>query len=258
MRAPTSIALTIQTVNRVHWSYAMSRWLVELEGERMDLEEFPKWFPSGDIHAVEEAGKFYITGPALCGLPDTEAVLKKAVDSIDDYSAVISLLWPSLQKPTIANIVYVDPSGVRTSHVLASGRIIGRSKASGVATASGGAIAEAATTQGQELLLAAYKSKHLTEALKLWADPIRTWGRLYRIVEAVAQHFGKSVGDVYQAGVCSSGELDRFKATANNAEAAGLDARHAAGKFPPLKKTPMSLGEATEFVRGVLNVALRK
>ena len=52
----------------------MSRWLVQLSGERMDLEEFPRWFPDGDIYAIEENGTFFFVGSALEALPDSEAV----------------------------------------------------------------------------------------------------------------------------------------------------------------------------------------
>jgi hypothetical protein len=43
----------------------MARWLVQLEGETTDLEEFPYWFPVGDAHAIEEDGGTYITGSAF-------------------------------------------------------------------------------------------------------------------------------------------------------------------------------------------------
>ena len=43
----------------------MRRWLVELDRERSDVEEFPERFPDGDIHAVENDGKVYLTGSAF-------------------------------------------------------------------------------------------------------------------------------------------------------------------------------------------------
>ena len=43
----------------------MGRWLVQLSGERMDLEEFPIWFPNGEVFAIEENKEFFLVGPAL-------------------------------------------------------------------------------------------------------------------------------------------------------------------------------------------------
>ena len=56
----------------------MARWLVQLSGDHMDLEEFPRCFPDGDISAVEENGAFFLLGPAFEVLPNSKAVLGEA------------------------------------------------------------------------------------------------------------------------------------------------------------------------------------
>jgi hypothetical protein len=220
----------------------------------MDLEELPKWFPSGEIHAVEENGNVLLVGAGLNSLADADAVLKKAQEVLDEFAAVISLLWTSFRKPQIAQVFREDPAGHRSAYIFLTGIAAGRSKVSGVMVDASGIAPTPATTQAQDLLAAARKSKHLQEALKVWADPVRTWGRLYRIVEEVKKHFGKPVD---KAGLCTEAELDRFTHTANTAEAAGLDARHASGSFQ-YPKSPMTLQEATSFVSRLLDSALRK
>ena len=232
----------------------MSRWLVQLQGERLDLEELPKWFPSGDVHAVEEREKFFITGPTLDGMMDADAVLRRATEALNEFSAVIFLLWDSFRKPNIGQVIREDDAGKRNAYIFVAGIASGRSKASGVLVDAGGAAAVPATTQAQDLLWASHTSPNLREALNVWADPIRSWGRLYRIVEEIKKHFGKPVDEV---GLCSRPDLIRFARTANTAEAAGLDARHASGLFKPPDK-PMSLNEATSFVSRLLLGALRK
>jgi hypothetical protein len=145
-------------------------------------------------------------------------------------------------------------AGNRNAYIFVTGIAAGRSKVSGVMVDASGIAPTPATTQAQDLLAAARKSKHLQEALKLWADPARTWGRLYRIVEEVKKHFGKPVD---KAGLCADTELARFTHTANTAEAAGLDARHASGSFQ-YPKNPMTLQEATSFVLRLLDSELRE
>lgn len=232
----------------------MSRWLVQIQGERLDLEEFTKWFPSGDVHAVEEEGQFFITGPALNGMADIDTVLKRATEALDEFSAVIFLLWDAFRKPSIGQVVREDDAGKRSAYSFFTGIAAARSKVSGVLVDAGGAAAPPATTQAQDLLSAARRSVNLSEALKVWANPIRTWGRLYRVMEEIQKHFGKPVD---QVGLCSSSEVERFTRTANTAEVAGLEARHATSRFQPPNQ-PMSLQEATSFVSRLLDGALRK
>jgi hypothetical protein len=76
---------------------------------------------------------------------------------------------------------------------------------------------------------------------------------LHRIIEEVEEHLGKNV-DV--GGLWSTNNRKRFTRTANTAEVSGPDARHASGKFDA-PDDPMSLSEATEFVRQIILSVLR-
>jgi hypothetical protein len=114
----------------------MSRWLVQLQGERLDLEELPKGFPSGDVHAVEEKGEFFITGPALDGMIDADAVLTRATEALNEFSAVIFLLWDSFRNPNIGQVIREDDTGKRSAYFFVTGIASGRSKASGVSDAA--------------------------------------------------------------------------------------------------------------------------
>jgi hypothetical protein len=232
----------------------MSRWLIKLQGEKLDLEEFPRWFPSGEVYGMEEQGKYYLTGPAfdIAGNPDE--VLKTATQALNDYSAVISLLWTAFRKPNIGQVIHEDDAGNKSAYIFVSGIASGRSKMSGVLVDASGTGSCPATTQAQDLLGKARASSHLLEALAVWADPVRTWGRLYRVAEEIEQHFGKPPDDL---DLCSNAEFVRFRRTANTAESSGIDSRHASGLFKP-PENPMSLAEGTAFVGQLLEKALRK
>jgi hypothetical protein len=233
----------------------MARWLVQLSGDRIDLEEFPRWLPDGDIFAIEEDGTFFLVGAAFEGLSDVEAVRSEAARAIDRFTAVISLLWPNLKKPLTTHVVRETDEGKRTSTVfVAAGTITARSKAFAPAVSVGdGPPLPPQPTRAQELLRRANGHAHLETALSLWSDPTRSWSRLYRILEEIEQHIGKPV-DV--AGYCSANERERFSRTANTAEVSGADARHATGKFAP-PSSPMILPEAVEFITRMLLAALK-
>jgi hypothetical protein len=232
----------------------MSRWLIQLQGENMDLEEFPKSFPDGEVHAMEENGAYYLTGPALDAAASADEVLKIGTETLNQFSAVISLLWHSLRKPNISQVVQEDDAGARNAFVFVTGAASGRSKASAVAVDASGKTREPPTTPAQDLLAASKRSPNLREAINVWADPVRTWGRLYRGMDEIESHFQTKVD---KAGLCSEPERTRFTRTANTAESAGLDARHGSGRFD-LPSNPMSLEEATSFVSRLLERALRK
>jgi len=232
----------------------MSRWLIQLHGEEMDLEELPKWFPKGEVYAIEKNGTYYLTGPAFDAANNADAILELGRDSLDEFSAIISLLWKSFQKPTIAHVAHEDESGAKSAYVFLSGIASGRSKMGGVLVDASGNTSAPETTQAQDLLSAAKRSSHLREALAVWGDPIRTWGRLYRVMEEIESHFQKPVD---KAGLCSEAERTRFTRTANTAEAAGLDARHGSRRFDPPSK-PISLEEGASFISSLLERSLRR
>jgi hypothetical protein len=230
----------------------MARWLVQLSGERADLEEFPRWFPDGEVSAIEENKAFFLVGPAFENLPNAEAVLGEAVRALDRFTAVISLLWPGLRKPTVSHVIR-EADGRRDVFAFLSASISGRSKVQAVLGSVDVTQQKPQRTQAQELLRRATGNPHLEVALSLWADQMRSWPRLFRIMEEIEEHLGKPVD---AAGLCSDNQRKRLRTTANNAEVAGADARHATGKFD-LPSNPMTLPEATEFLRQMLLSVLK-
>lgn len=232
----------------------MARWLVQLDGEPSDLEEFPFWFPDGEIHAVEETKNVYLTGPALEAFADADRVHESALQVLDECSAVISLLWPSFVRPRIARVIRETDDGTRQSTTFVAGSVTVRSKVRAALSTSSDEDGRrhATQTQAQLLLLASRSDEHLRAALSVWADPLRTWPRLFRILEEVEAHLGKQLQKV---GICSNNQRERFTRSANAAEISGRDSRHALGKSNP-PKSPMNLPEAVGFIGGVLQSVL--
>jgi hypothetical protein len=231
----------------------MTRWLVQLEGNPCDLEEFPYWFPDGDVHAIEENGSVYLVGPAFEALSEASQVREAALQTVDEFSAIITLLGSSLQRPKMGRVFREDESGKRQAFIFLGASITGRSK-TGRATITVGGVEQArhSPTQAQILFSGSRMDTHLRVAISLWADPLRTWPRLYRVLEEIEQYLGQPV---QQASFCSDNQRKRFTRSANAAEISGKDARHALGKFEP-PKDPMDLAEATVFIGRLLQAAL--
>jgi hypothetical protein len=220
----------------------MSRWLVQLSGHDIDLEEFPFWFPDGEVFSIQENQEYFIVGSAFEALSNPEEVLRKAEKAVDQFSAIILLFWPSLQKPEIRCVIRESDDGRRNAYAFSVGTAIARSKARGIS----GPLPH--PTEAQNLLNRALEDQRLEIVIRLWADPIRSWGRLFRILEELEEYLGKPVNAV---GLCSAAHRARFTRTANTAEVAGADARHAVGKNE-IPDNPMSLDQASEFIGKII------
>ena len=114
----------------------MARWLVQLSGERIDLEEFTGAFPDGDIFALEEKRIFYLSGHGFEALPNNETVRREAIRVLDQFSGVISLLLPNFRKPIIGGVVREDDDGRRHVYVSVSNGVSLRATAGAVVAGS--------------------------------------------------------------------------------------------------------------------------
>ena len=230
----------------------MPRWLIQLVGDPADTEEFPRWFPDGDVYAIEQDGKHYLTGVQFERFEDGGAVRAEAAEALKGMSAAISLLWSLFIPPEVGGVYREHEDGRRDTWLFPNGITL-RAKLGTPTLTCDGIEVKPSKTQAQELLLAAQASSHLQEAMRVWSDKYRSWGRLHRVLEEVERHLGQPVSST---GFCSAKERDRFTQSANCSEVAGIDARHASGKFQPPKR-PMTLDEAERFVRKMLDTALR-
>ena len=231
----------------------MARWLVQLEGERLDLDEFTLGFPTGEIFAVRDGEKAFLVGDAFEMLQEAGQVRERALQAVDEFSAIIAILWPSLQRPRVGTVFREADDGSRAGHAFLSASVRARSKARATLSVAGTPQGDPVPTQAQMLLEGSRSNPHLQTATLIWADENRTWPRLYRILGDLERYLRRPAS---KAGLCSRGERDRFTRSANSAEVAGKDARHASGRNEP-PDNPMRLDEGTSFIRRLLEASLR-
>lgn len=230
----------------------MRRWLVELLGEKFDVEEFPHWFPTGDIHAITEGETVFLTGPDFEQCADAEAVRRLADRVVEEQYAIVCLLQAGVKLPQIGRICREREDGTRNAYVLLAGAGHMRMKLRGMLTSGAGD--PPGPTQAQEFLSVARSNRHLLVAVSLLARPSASWPHLYRCLEELEHYLGKTV---FTDGLSSNNQRERFTRSANAAEIAGTDARHRLGKFEP-PSNPMSLVDARAYIVGMLQVVLRR
>lgn len=227
----------------------MAMWLVPLHGDKFDLEEFPRWFPSGEIYVIEQDSEYFLVGPTFERFSEAEAVLNEANNVLERFTAAINLLGTKIRKPVIDTVIRKNSDGKRNVFVFLSGSLTTRSKLSATLTlTSDSSNALAQETQAQGIISKATGNLHLEQALSIWNAPTRSWPQLYRTLEEIEMYLGQQVDT---AGLCTGKERTRFVRTANTAEVSGMNARHAIGKFLP-PTNPMSLKDAADFIRRLL------
>ena len=231
----------------------MARWLVQIDGDRFDIEELPFWFPSGEVYAIEESSSVFLVGSRFGQLADASKVQEAAAKAVEDFYSVIYLIDSGIHRPSVGTVFREHDDGTRHGYAFLSATISARSKARASLTSAGNAKSEEnRLTQAQELLAASQHSRHLQVALSLISIPNATWPHFYRCLEEIESSLGAKVSET---GLCSAGDRSRFTRTANTPEASGADARHGLGKFDP-PQNPMSPAEGLSFVRQMLQKAL--
>ena len=225
----------------------MTRWQVELLGEAYDLEELPYFFATGEICCLVEDGTFFLIAQAFEGQQEPSQVHAMAESLVDDITGAMATHIGRYPRPRVGPVHERGTDGQTKKHYFL------KAERSTVYSRSSLGAAPDGPTYPQLFVRAGQRSRHLRHAMLIWADPNRTWPRLYRILEEVQQHLGT---DPYRRSLCAKSEQKRFERTAHSAEVAGKDARHALGRNEP-PTNPMTLEEAVHFVGSVLQGAVK-
>jgi len=223
--------------------------LHDRRNDDFELENYPDWFPNGDIFAVKRDGYYYLCGPDLDALQTPLDVEIRAKAHLRRFFAIGSLLWDGLKKPKTGDVYEELPDGKLKAHIMFSGSMSARSKVKATLDESSG------LTMAQKYLKAlSNETPHLIEALEFWATGDRSWFTLYKIDEAVGHHLHNAAA---KSAILDPAQRKRFQHTANNAKAAGINARHATNKDEP-PNNPMTLQEAQKYISNLLEKILNK
>lgn len=234
----------------------LGRWRIRLSGHPYDLEQLEKYFPDGDVHFIRDEGSHFLIGDKFTNFRESTDVRAAAEQALEKVAAVASLLDPSFRKPTIDAVMRKRADGGQDVFVHLSGNLQMRAKLGAVIVRPGGemeSVESPRPTLAQRMLALGIQDNHLERALHLWVTPNRSWTHLYAIVEELEEYLGHKISET---GLCSAAQRERLRRTANNAEAAGTDARHGSGKFHP-PSNPITLTEATDFIRELLLAQLK-
>jgi hypothetical protein len=219
----------------------MARWLLQLDGDSFDINAFSTVSNKYGVPVISEDGKFYLTGKIFDQFSDPSEVKELGESKIVQLYSVANIIYENIKCPCVTIVWYEDAAGNRKGTALASAQIVGRGNVSVNSMSND-------QTKAEKILEILKVDINLKYALEVFATPDTDWANLYRCLEEIEKSGGSSTVDL---GFCTKAERQRFTQTANNAETAGLSARHAYGKFES-NADPMTLEEAHKFLRALL------
>lgn len=235
----------------------MANWMIELGGERFDLQELLRIKSLPDTEVREEDGRFYLTGSVFNSFIEARDVLNHARNALRIINGIAQLEIQNWENVEVIGVARNEDNGTRTQFIFPD-PIRGRSRVSGNLTVIGADGVPKSTTQKDALesfLEIARKDSGVEKALRIYGSREHSWSNLYIIYEIIEADIGGKT-QIINRGWATSKRIELFKRTANSLTAAGDDARHGKeNKQPP--SSPMQLSQANEMIEHMLKEWLR-
>ena len=222
----------------------MPRWMVELVGERFDLEYLREQVCSAELGVTEEDGRFYLQAAEFESLSNIDGVRSQAKTLLQHLNGAAKLDSPSFKLVEIGSAVR---EGQKMHQVIEVASINIRCKLG---------VADILSSQSQKnnpehtnieiWSVVASRYPEVAKVLVLLASEETTsWGTLYKVYEGV---WSDVRGAMYENGWIRKSEASLFRRTANSPLAIGDEAaRHGYQKEQP-PPNPMSLTQARSLI----------
>lgn len=228
----------------------MAEWLVELKGDRSDLEYLCA-LPSQRWKVTEQGGRHYLKSTVFDSPTDARDVLADASRTLDVMNGVARLVFPNFEGAKVNSIARVEENGRCTQFIMPTGtRSAERSGIPTVVISGGHEPPEPPSIPGSKWIEIAQKDESVATALALYGGLEHNWRNLYVVLEVIEDALGGN-RLLINKGWAPQGEIERFKHTANSFRALGRQARHGITKWDP-PRSPMSFNDAQSLIRNIL------
>jgi len=231
----------------------MSKWMVELKGERADFKYIQNMLCSSELGVIEENGKFYLRAAKFDTLSSLYDVRAQAKALLQYLNGAAKLESQSFQTVELGSAV---KEGDKVHRVLELGVGWSRSWGSTIIVKHGEQVPSKSPEEENELtaveryMVVAKECPEVAKVLGLLASEETTsWGTLYKVYEVVRSDVG---GAMYKNEWIGESEERLFKRTANSPVAIGDEAaRHGYQKEQP-PPNPMSLTQARSLIANLV------
>lgn len=226
----------------------MAKWLVQLSGDKFDLEDLPQWFNDPELEVIEKLDGYYLKSILFEQLGDAVLVRSKANVLLELLIGSAKLFRPDISDIKLGSVTEKTENGHRRHHHLLVSSIKMRSKVSAVNLIVDGEEKHEIIPRPTKWAMIAGKNHLVRHALQYWVSDHRSWINLFKILEVIESDVG---GDIYTNNWISKKAVNRFSQTANSYSAIGNEARHAKN-IVPSPTNPMKIKEASNLIKALL------
>jgi hypothetical protein len=213
-------------------------------------------FNDPDMSISDTNGQFVLRSTQFEPLQTADAVRNKAQEIATAVSGTARLLLGTSQAIAVGAVFMVREDGRRNIFVSlspATVRLRGALASLVVKRADGTVETHYPTEPGPGWVQVALQQEVVARALRLRNTGILEWVDLYRLYEVIESDVPARA--IQAKGWVTSGQIERFKRTANSQKAIGDKARHGKDPYEP-PQNPMSLSEARGLIDSVLKAWL--
>ena len=234
------------------------KWEIQLNGDPADLTMLSNSFNGPDISISEVNGQFVLRSTQFAPLQTADSVRNKAQEIVTAVSGTARLLLGTSQPIEMGAVFMVREGGGRNVFVSpppATLRLRGTLASLVVKRADGTVETHYPTEPGPGWVQVALQQEVVARALRLRNAGALEWVDLYRLYEVIESDVPTRT--IQAKSWVTSGQIERFKRTANSQKAIGDKARHGKDPYEP-PQNPMSLLEARGLIDSVLKAWLRE
>jgi hypothetical protein len=220
----------------------MAQWLVRLQGQSADLQEFPDLFRSDALNVKEEGGDYYLRSSDFDVLSDSQEVRERASGLLPVMTGIVKLHSGYSEAVAQDAVIEVKDDGTRVEFKASEVKIRARAKLT-----IGERASDTAPTKGELWMSLSQQDDKVMDALRFFEEET-TWWSLRKTYEAVESDFKQQESLLKKKlGLDSLDEIKRFKGWASYHV-------HGEQEGPPNENRhpPISLPEAESFIREIL------
>jgi hypothetical protein len=232
--------------------------LFRLNGVSIDLDHLMQLFPTGveTIKKIED--NYYLRFEPWTATKNNTEALNFARRALARLNGVAMIEQESFRPVEIVGITDRDAATGKLATRLELGvqSAVSRSHASTTLTLvleDGTTVTTAAAplTFGTDVSALMKTNDRLERALEAFGSHNeQSWSVLYLVYDAIQGHFGGE-NELKKQNFVTSGEIKKFKATAQSFDALGVEARHA--NHPGVPEAQIKLNEARQLIRKLLD-----
>lgn len=239
----------------------MTEWLVELKGERLDLQYLSRQLSSEEWSVSDKEGRYYLRSARFNSLTDARDVLDDAAEFLAVINGLANVQSSDFHAVELAGIARVEEGEKPPTQFLFPKSISARIGMYGELTARKlGDTGDTTDSQRQPTVLESWlaiadQDPKVRKALRILGSQENNWGTLRKVYEVLEGDAGQPT-KIAKYGWADVEEIKRFIESASDPDASGDDAVHGYTKRP-LHFSPMSLSEARSFIRDLLEKWIR-